>query len=404
MNRNEFYPLNWTHSNMSMDLDISCLGLQLHSRFIGLNGSLVRNERSAPRNMAVQISMNKTFSAFDAELRNEFKPFSPYPIKFEKNDKYSSEYRVLNGEFEGIDTIHIRVSMVGDFTEITGFQFQWSFSNPSSDVYARYLTFLMSVMVGYALVAFCLALKLEPDGFTQVFVLVLGGAGVLASNPLRQLLFDEASDIWDHVFAAFYVAVYRLFLKLQLDVIRAKTAAPRTLAGLLWVSFFVFYGLVEATATFATANRSNRASIDIPPAIQSETWRAAFAGVYIVISLVYLGATALQSDGTNSRRLWFWAGSIVITNLVTFMCHVMIRESIAAPTAVARLVFASVHSAFAAMAIFMLHSDSESDYTMFDPSKTEQNGLMLDIDDIVRKKPKLDQSSDDGDEEEEDTD
>jgi hypothetical protein len=356
--------------------------------------------------MSLQILMNKTFYAFDTEISNELRPRSLYTLHFDNGNKFSSQYNVLNGEFDGIDGIHIRVSISGDFTGIHGFQFQWIFSNPSSRAYSRYLMIIMSVLVGYSLVAFCFALTLTPDGFTQISLVILGAAGVFSSNPLRPLLFDNSSEnLWDTVLASLFVIGYRLFLMFQLDIVRGRVSTPGTPAVLFWVSFFIFYALVDATAAYETANRFDTSAIGNLVPIPSEDWRAVFSMVYIVLSLIYLLFAIVQSDGTNNRRLWFWGASLFVTNFLTFLCHVVSFEwPFAALTAAPKLVFASVHAAFASMAIYLLHSASESEYTVFDPAKAGENGLMLDIDDMVGRggREKMEESSDEGDENESD--
>jgi hypothetical protein len=113
----------------------------------------------------------------------------------------------------------------------------------------------MSFLIGYILVVFAFYLKFDSESFTQIFLLVIGITGVFSSNPLTYFIKNTGAGarISDHILMSVFTAVFRLFLLLELEMLRGKSSAPATILVILFGVFFGFYATVDAAASYDRA-------------------------------------------------------------------------------------------------------------------------------------------------------
>jgi hypothetical protein len=250
----------------------------------------------------------------------------------------------------------------------------------------------MSFLIGYMLVVFAFYLKFDAESFTQIFLLVLGITGVFASNPLGYFLRSKGTSarISDHILLAVFTAVFRLFLLLELEMLRAHAAAPKTLLVVLLAIFFAFYATVDAAAGYDRQTHVLQAEAEVPVVLQTETALLALDGSYVAVSLIYLIVAAVQNDGVNVRRLWFFGFAVIATGgvtLLTQVCFLLLNKYMY--SVLSSMLFCSIHITVASMAIFLLHSGGGPEYTEM-PKADDPGSMVLDAD----------QATDDDDEEE----
>jgi hypothetical protein len=376
--KDEFYDFNCTLSNLSIDIDVSLSELRAAHRFVNLNASLVRTDPGFQRSVFLDMSLTETFYESTVVVKSDtLGPFESN-LLFKPRDLLSSPFNVIHVEIEEVTSVQLRLTVSSDFTGIQGFLFRWNFFNPGCQSYTRSLRFFMSAFVGYALLAFALSLQMDGEEFTQIFLMVIGIAGVLFCNPFQYVIEDqEVIDVADHILAALFVGLCRLFIVSQLELIRSRSSIPRSSVAIFWTSFFVFYALVDATASY---ERSTQIS-EYP--IPSESLRAVFAAVYLGVSALLLGMSVIRSDGMYNRRLEFFGASVVVTGAATMVSHIILfLLDIGLGTAANDLVFASIHTSFAATALFLMHSGYDQEYRAFDQAKNDGKGTVRDIYDL----------------------
>jgi hypothetical protein len=390
----EFFKLNNTDENVSIDVDITLSQLQEGHRFVVVNGSLIAKSTELDKTLPIEVTTRQTLMKNYNVVNNNADEKRKYDLKFSPGSNRSSVFDVVRLAIGSSDTVQIRLTVQTDFTGIAGFRFHWDFANPSADKYAKSAKLLMSFLIGYMLVVFAFYLKFDAESFTQIFLLILGIAGVFASNPLAYFLKSKGTGarISDHILLAVFSAVFRLFLLLELEMLRAHSTAPKTVFVVILALFFGFYATVDAAAGYDRQTHVLQAEGEVPVVLQTETALIALDGFYVAVSVIYLIVAAIQNDGINVRRLWFFGFAVIATGgvtLLTQVCFVLLNKYMY--SVLSSMLFCSIHITVASMAIFLLHSGGGPEYT--EMPKVDEHGPMV-----------LDQVSDDGDDDEEDDD
>jgi hypothetical protein len=122
------------------------------------------------------------------------------------------------------------------------FLFHWDFGNSSAEKYDQSAKLLMSFLVGSVLAVLAFYLRFDSEYFTQVFLLVVGVTGVFAANPLNDFTgAAPGARISDHILMAVFIAVFRVFVLLQLELLRTHSHTPEGARHLPRGRPFVFY-------------------------------------------------------------------------------------------------------------------------------------------------------------------
>jgi hypothetical protein len=194
-----------------------------------------------------------------------------------------------------------------------------------------------------------------------------------------------------------FTAAFRLFLILELEMLRGKSTAPATLLIILFGIFFGFYATVDAAASYDRATHVIQSESETAVVLQTETALMIFDSVYIVCSVVYLILAVLQNDGVNSRRIGFFSFAVLTTSAVTILTHVVfVVLNKYMYSVMPSMLFSSIHITVASMCIFLLHCGGGPEYKEMD-TKDDQGPGIMDVE--VRSD---DDDEVDGDDEEED--
>jgi hypothetical protein len=392
--KEEFFRLNNTDENVSIDVDITLSQLQEGHRFVVVNGSLIGRTTTLDKTLPIEVTTRQTLMKNYNVVNNNADEKRKYDLKFVPGTNQSSVFDVVRLTIGTSDTVQIRLTVQTDFTGIAGFLFHWDFANPSAEKYSKSAKLLMSFLIGYMLVVFAFYLKFDAESFTQIFLLIIGITGVFASNPLGYFLKSTGTGarVSDHILLAVFTAVFRLFLLLELEMLRAHSTAPKTILVVILAIFFGFYATVDAAAGYDRQTQVLQAESEVPIVLQTETALIAIDSFYVVVSLIYLIVAAIQNDGINSRRVWFFAFAVVATGGITILTQVVfVLFNKYLYSVLSSMLFCSVHITVASMAIFLLHSGGGPEYTEM-PKSADNESMVLDAD----------QASDDDDEEDED--
>jgi hypothetical protein len=309
---------------------------------------------------------------------------------------------------EGIDTIQIRLSARADFTKVAGIQFSWNFANPSADKYNRSTKLLLSFLVAYMLVLYAFYLKFDSESFTQVYLLVLGITGVFASNPINYFFPSvPGANVSDHILLAIFIAIYRMFLILELEMLRSHSTRPKTVLVAVLAIIFAFYATVDAAAGYDRQTHIANSEIETATVLQTEIARACLHSVYSIIALVYLIIAGVSNDGLNTRRLFFFGFSVISTVFVTLLSDVcLLFTNVWMYSVKPSLLATSIMTTLAALTLFLLHTGGGPEYVGLDKVK-ESDHQIIEIDQISEDGADAaagdadDDEEDDGEEEEE---
>jgi hypothetical protein len=352
-------PLEEGDPNASVEVDIVLSQLDSMHRILDINCTLLRNR---PADHTVHLDLVVFVKAIFLSNSSVVNTVKSRPdrlsVSFAEDARRSSPFSIVRKEVIGFDSLQLKLTMLSHFDQIEGLLFRWSFANPAAAKYFRAVRLLLSVLVGYMLLVYVSFLTWDDrDFFTQIFCIALGVFGILAANPVSTLPGASAPHIVDHLLAAVYAAALRLFFLLQLEMIRAGAAAPRTdVAAGLSVPF-VLYAVVEAAAAFDRAQLVAGGAIDV--IFQTERALAYFHRVYIAALAVW-AVVAYRRKRARTRLfvfVAFAAAGIAATVLAQTAIGADGMQSVTPA-----LVYTTVHVTTGAFTIFLMHSQGRKKY------------------------------------------
>jgi hypothetical protein len=373
--KEEFYPMNATDENVSIDVEITLSELIPAHRFVSVNGSLVTNDTSRSRVLPIDLTVHRT-------TQKNFNPIqSPFHgvkrkihLYFTEGENHSSWFHVAHVQSRGIDTLQLRLSVITDYKSIVGFLFRWDFANSSAEKYNQSAKLLMSFLVGYMLFVFAFYLRFDAEHFTQVFLIVIGITGVFAANPLNY--FPRAppgARITDHILMAVFIAVFRLFVLFELELLPTHSQTPpkQLVIGLAVV--FAFYAEIDAQASYERHSHLQHAENEVKLIFKTELAVILFDVVFSVGSVVYFFIAAIANEGANPRRVVYFGIVVAAIAITTFTSHVVFTiTGLFMYTLLPDMLVCSSHITFAAITLFLLHSGGGPSYKSLELQAKEE--------------------------------
>jgi hypothetical protein len=366
-----------------------------------VNGSFVANEtraRTLPVDLSVRKSLQKSYNPVQANADECKKKFEIY---FTGVGNRSSSFDVAQIPLAGVDTVQLRLTLTSNYNNISGFYFRWDFANPNAEKYDQSSKLLMSFLVGYMLVVFAFYLKFDAESFTQIFLLIIGVTGVFASNPLNYFFKPKPSArIADHILTAVFVAVFRLFLVLQCELIRTHSQTPPRILIIVLAIFFGFYATIDAAAAYDRHAHVLHADGEVRVLFHTEVANIVFSIIFTVGVVAYFVVGAIGNEGVNIRRSVFLGISIAAVAAATAVSKVFFPiTGKHMYSLLPQLLSSATHVTFASIALFLLHSGGGREYkTIPDQAKEEQQPMMIEE---MSDGDEVSDDSDDEDEEEE---
>ncbi|OHT13127.1 hypothetical protein TRFO_16892 [Tritrichomonas foetus] len=399
--KQEYFPFNKTEGNVTVDLDITLSALTNSHKFVDVNGSLIRNKTdSQPEiHLPIEYTSRTIFSKNNTVLNTANSEKVSQTLTFQSGQQSSSEFHVTHDDIVNFDTLEVKMSLTSNLTSIAGFAFNWSFANFSSAKYSRAARILMSFLIGYMLVIFTSYMNLETEAFTQIFCIIVGVAGVCSSNPIALILpAAKGARISDHVLMAAFLVAFRMFLLMQLELMRTRSSSPKLILTVIVSLAFAFYGTLNAAATYDRANHIMSSQSVSNLILPTEKILMEVHFVYAIVVFVWCILAYVQSKGYSNRRMWLF----IFMNLFNLFTTI-IAEVICPLTDYKRysifpsMTIAASHVTSAAFCIFFMHQGDDPDYGQIDAG-LEASGS-LDVEQMSEND--LDDENDDGGLEEE---
>ena len=374
--KDEFFPLNTTNINDSIDVDITLSQLVPLHRFIHVNGSFIsRNMEQS--NVPVTINTKISYLYNFTVIQNEKKDTIDTQLVFNSYSNESTSFEILNKEVVGFDSIQLKLTVKSNYENVAGFKFHWSFNNPSAVKYSKTAKFIMSILLGYMLLVFCFYLKFDSDRFTQIFCIIFGIAGVLAPNPFSYILGYDSTYILDVALGAIFVALYRMFILSQLQLIRINS--QRINQGFMVFSsiFFILYGLTDTIASYQRAELVSSSKYIVNEILQSEKVSFVFNIIYILISIIFLVSAYFNSE-IISRKFFFFACVVFVSCMATVVAQILLLFVPEAMFSVAPQLFLYAnYMTCASFSLYFLHPGGSLEYHQVGAKDDQQ--LILDV-------------------------
>jgi hypothetical protein len=401
--KSEFYQMNESEGNATVDIDITLSQLVESHRFVQLNASFITNPEQEDRTTSIDSTVRSNFMAGGTMLRTEHPAREIYQIIFTQGADRSSSFPVGHFRVDAIDSIQIRIAIQANFRGVRGVEFTWFFANPSAEKYARSSRMLLSFLNGYMLVLFAFYLRFDSESFTQVFLLIIGITGVFASNPIT-FFFPRipGAKISDHVLTAIFLAIYKMFLILELEMLRSRNPKPKTAVVICLGIAFAVYATVDAAAGYDRECHIDTAEVESPIVLQTEIALGCLHALYSVCVLIYAVVAVVGNDGNNARRVGYFAFSAVLATCGSLFTGVYCLWADLWMYTVRRDLFLqAIIGTLAGMTLFFLHSGGGPEYVGLDDKLKETDQTVIEIDQISADGDERNQGEEEDDDEEE---
>jgi hypothetical protein len=398
--KDDYMTLNASAASTSQQLvEVRIGDLKRVHHFISLNFSLVSNGSSAAHTRGIEASVrtvtwNDSSIIFDAGSVKRLGV-----VNFTRKKLISSSFELVRQPVTDFDALRVKLSITTNYTGISGFKFAWRFMNPGVDRYLNTSDLLLSGLVAYMFVVFVGYLKFDSNSFTQAFLIIVGLAGILSSNPVRMLVRDAAHPgivIADHVLMALFSAVFRMFLMVELQLLRGRYNKPAAVIVAVLAVVFGFYATLDATASYDRRLHISQSDTDAHVILASE-WALLLAHLAYHCAAGILGCCATKrSDGMNARRVTYIAGCILGTGISTLITEGWcVLTNTQMYSAMLPMLQHSVIAIFAAMTLFLFHTQTESHYVNLEAAAEAKDEVVFELDEIVGTEQDEEEEGDD---------
>jgi hypothetical protein len=286
----------------------------------------------------------------------------------------SNSFRALNVRVKGMHRLEVRLTMDGELRHIIGAYCESSSINPTTELWIRNCNIVFSVLIGGFLLSFAHALRFDTDSFTKIHLLLIGVIGVCCWSPLKYFFALKREDwewelrgrVTDQIALSVFVASYKMFVILQLGLLKSSSKRPSTYLILALLLFFGLYATVDAaiacdprTDVIASDDRTH---VFCP----AERIRIGCDIVYCILSLGYLCFAMTGPRSSHPQRLVLFAivtivimGLTVVTNIVFSFRNIFIYTL--TPKLLQRLFTATL----TALTLFIFDREKTSQYVDF---------------------------------------
>jgi hypothetical protein len=374
--KDEYFPLTDVEPGYPLELELSLDLLNAVHRFVQVNCTLIRR-RPSPKNSIFVLEYSSRIIFLKKSVTTNAIDFSNEKLRlnFWEGGQWTNSFTILHKEVGEFDSIAMHFSFSAEFDEIDGMSFRWCYGNPLAMKASRISKYLLSVLVFYMLIVYISYLTFDKDFFTQVCCLILGTAGVFASNPFS-VLFERFSgaQMFDYVLMAFFIACFRFFCILQIDLIRSGRHVPNLFLTITCGIFFAVYATFDAAASFDRAQYIAVVDPDLelsmPTANVLEALHMTYGVMLAVVSIVAL----LMSNGFARRRLFvfilFGVAGLGATIFAQVICP---QRKVYSDSLFPEMLHTVLHMITGAFLLFLMRSDPQQEYDMLNP-RVEVNG------------------------------
>jgi hypothetical protein len=363
---------NISGSNLSFDVDIFLNVPVVTSAGIKLTFSAAGDSNPGPLPTEILIHANQLFNrhlltANDSAIHSN--------LSFAESGSQTYPEVLFRSDLSPVDRLQLHLTIRTDYSRVDRFIFKWDLSTATSENYLKTAKLFLSVLIAYMLVLFISSLTFDSQKFTQLFALLVGAMGVLASNPVGFFLGWRLSFFDDFVTATF-TAVCRLFVLIQLELLRTNGTVPSFLFAVLLSLLFSVYAAIEMVASYEA-----RLYSEFPFGLRSETALNIANFVYAVAGFLYVFMAFRANNGLNVRRLGFFTIWVVVEGIVNVGLPISLawfgpsREEV-----MPEVLAMSVNMTLAGIMIFLLQTGEGHTYDLIDAKRPP---MVIDLDQLT---------------------
>jgi hypothetical protein len=370
-------------------------------RFVRVKTAMITDDISEDRAFVVNWSSRNNLQRGYFVVQKDIVINHTLEFLFKSGEPESSYLQVANCPLLDMDKAEVGLTFKGDFTRILGANLIWTVGNPDADEYVRSFNLKLSFACCYLLVIFAYHVKFDSESFSVIYMLIVGITGVFFSNPLHHFFPDLVpGEMLDDVFLSLYLGFYRMFLIVQLELLRANNSRPGFVQSILIGSFFAIFTIADSAARFDRRLHTLQLKEDWFVKLGTEIARAGLHLIYAIGGLVYLYLAYLRHDGAHPRRLAFFGFSIVLMIAVGLFTDVFcLYARIWEMTPKLDLLQTGIAVALSSQTLFLFHSSGDWTYEGIDSAK-ESGHHVIELDQISDDEGR--NAKDDDDTEEED--
>jgi hypothetical protein len=367
--RETFIPVEPFLGVTSYNVEVSITALRPFHRFVAVNCSLVSNSSILERDFEILLTQRTTRVLNSNPILVDPDENISGVVHFVPGVNLSSSLRVVSSVIADLDELRLRVIAQANYRGIDGFQFRWDFFNPTADSYSKNCELVLSLLMCYITAVFVNYLKFDDEFWTQVALLGVGLSGAISSNPIGHFLStDSELRITDHFLMGTFIALFRMFLLMELELLRTRKSAPNHILIGIMALFFLVYLAIDVSANYDRQNVILHTDIDVTEILEMERAVIFMDALYVEVSIIYLIVAVVMNGGVNLRRLTLIGVIIVATGAATLFRHTYcLLMKVGVFSVGPQIAFTGVHITFAALAIFFLRCYDESEYTSLTP-------------------------------------
>jgi hypothetical protein len=336
----EFFPIGHRPGPCSYRINISLTGLDPSQRYFALAASLLRNDTDTARQLPVDIT--HSLDANTAHRRAN--------AAFLLGEPKSASFPILGFPILDRGPLNLSIVATANYSQIKGFDLDLSSFNSATTTHLQRSSLFLSLFMAYVTFIYLAYFPKSSEMWTQVYLLVLGCLGVFATNPLGHFLHSSPDlRLVDAALSALFVAVFRLFLITQLDLLSRQTVSLTLF--IVLVFFLAVHATIDAAALFEPNDQSFAK-------FRNEDCRMCLDVVYVAISIVSWVLAVSGHDEHNGRRIALFGVAVLFTDCVTVFGHVWTPVSPAAM----QMLYLPVHLTVAGAIVFLMSGAEGEEY------------------------------------------
>jgi hypothetical protein len=375
-----YFPVNDINSNTSVDLDITLSDLQNSHRFLEINCTVLRRSPSRRKEKRVISMSTRTLFSRNFTVTNSIStPTRVVSLAFPSMENRSQATTLLHKEVLGYDTAQMKLTVSTDFRWVEGLEFEWFSVDPSGAKYRRVAGLVLSALHGYIVAVYASFLSLDGCSVTDVLCLTLGMAGVFSSDPFSLWLPEDIAPRWtEHIFLAGYVGLHRLFVLVQMEMLRSGGRTSWLILAFGGV-FYAGYAISEAAATFDRALLIYQCETAVAVVLPSELFAVQCHMVHCVVALVWVILAVFHGRKYAPKRVIVFGVAAGIDLATTLFTQIFcVKTQSFAFTVLPEMIHTVAHLTTGVFVIFLMHPDKGTPRDPLARSSALEDELMVD--------------------------
>jgi uncharacterized membrane protein YuzA (DUF378 family) len=299
-------------------------------------------------------------------------------VSFSDGAQNSSLFLITQAGVATVGTMEVGLSIGGTFEGVIGVNLAWRFCNPGAYRLAQIVQLAVTFLAIDVFAVYLLDLQFDSEKWTQIFLIAVGIAGILAATPLGSFFSSHRVNRIEFFLPCFFVVLLRSFVLLQFYLLTAKMTTIQFARTLLTVLLFLIYAVFDAEAAFNRRTALLQTMTNAPLLLPLEQAVGAYDLAYMIGSIYAFVRTALLSEAASRRRVWLLA----VTLLTTHTGTIIARPWFAAGhwysvTVLPQILYVSLHVSMGSALLFLLRTEAAQQYRNIE----KQDGtIVLDVD------------------------